>query len=235
MSSSSRCTYTAEHLEKEGKVLCVPEGQHLGRNCQSKLRCKDCGGRHHVRRSQPAGQKHHSPHSYNPVMLQIVSKGKGLHVGRGRHASILYADAKTSVLLQTAHALLSGTGHDEKAVKARVILDSCSQRSYVSCRLKESLNLTVIRTEKLMIKTFGSDEGQMQSCEVVQLCLKEVSTDLNFYLTAYVVPMICAPLQNQAIEVAYHYYPHLTGLKLADDTAENPALEMDILVGSDSY
>ena len=86
-----------------------------------------------------------------------------------------------------------------------------------------------------MIKTFGSDECQMQNCEVVQLCLKGVSTDLNFYLTAYVVPLIRAPLQNQAIEVDYQYYPHLRGLKLADDPAENPALEMDILVGSDSY
>jgi len=29
----------------------------------------------------------------------------------------------------------------------------------------------------------------MQNCEVVQPCLKGVSTDLNFYLTAYVVPV----------------------------------------------
>ena len=72
----------------------------------------------------------------------------------------------------------------------------------------------------------------MQNCEVV---LKGVSTDLNFYLTAYVVPVICAPLQNHATKVAHQYYPHLRGLKLADDPAENPALEMDILVGSDSY
>jgi len=86
-----------------------------------------------------------------------------------------------------------------------------------------------------MIKTFGSDEGRMQNCEVVQLCLEGVSTDLNFYLTAYVVPVTHAPLQNQAIEVAYQYYLQLRGLKFADNPAENPALEMDILVGSDSY
>ena len=105
----------------------------------------------------------------------------------------------------------------------------------MSCRLKESLNLPAIRSEKLMIKTFGNEEGQIQECEVVQLCLKGISSDFNVYLTAYAVPVICAPLRNQAIEVAYQSYPHLQELKLADNSLDILDFDMDILVGSDSY
>ena len=141
---------------------------------------------------------------------------------------------QTSVLLPTAQAEVSGTGLD-KSVKARVILGRCSQRSYVSCRLKESLNLPAIRSEKLMIKTFGNEDSQIQECEVVQLCLKGISSDLNVYLTAYTVPVICTRLQNQSIEVVYQSYPHLQDLKLADNFVDILDFDMDILVGSDSY
>ena len=127
----------------------------MSRNCQSRLRCKDCGDRHHVSiydkavgASQPETPQ---PPFSQPCHVANREQGEGLHVGSGHQTSTPYVDAKTSVLLQTAQAMVSGTGHDEKSVKARVILDSCSQRSYVSCRQKESLNL-LVRTEKLMIR-----------------------------------------------------------------------------------
>ena len=77
--------------------------------------------------------------------------------------------------------------------------------------LKDLLNLRVILSEKLMIKTFAA-EGKKQDCEVVQVCLRGLDNDLNVYVTAYVVPVIFAPLQNQEIELAYHCYPHLNAL-----------------------
>ena len=117
-------------------MLCVPEGTALSRNCQLKLRRKDCRGRHHVCVCDTFPQPYHLPNR---------EQEEGL--GRGHHTSTLYIDARTSLLLQTAQAMVSGTGHDEKSVKAKVISDSCSQRSYVSCRLKESLNLPVFCTD----------------------------------------------------------------------------------------
>ena len=70
---------------------------------------------------------------------------------------------------------------------------------------------------------------------LVQFCLRGVGSDLNFHLTTYVVPVICALLQIQAFEVAYHYDPQSKGLRLVDDPAENPAFEMDILMGLEGY
>ena len=69
----------------------------------------------------------------------------------------------------------------------------------------------------------------------MQLCLKGISSELNVYLTAYALPVICAPLWNQAIEVAYQSYPHLQERKLADNSIDILDFDMDILVALDSY
>ena len=221
-------------LRKKGKCYVCLRAHHLSRNCQSKLRCKECGSRHHVSICGRATPTVASQPGMPQTTFSDTYHSPSHDQGASHQTSTLYIDAKTTVLLPTAQAEVSGTGLD-KSVKARVILDSCSQRSYMSCRLKESLNLPAIRSEKLMIKTFGNEEGQIQECEVVQLCLKGISSDLNVYLTAYAVPVICVPFRNQAIEVAYQSYHHLQALKLADNSVDILDFDMDILVGSDSY
>ena len=96
-------------------MLCVPEGTALSRNWQSKLRCKACGGRQHVSicdtavgTSQPETPQ---PTFSQPCHAANREQGEGLHVGSGHQTSTLYVDAKTLVLLQTAQAMVSGTGH----------------------------------------------------------------------------------------------------------------------------
>ena len=194
-------------------MLHTPDGAIL------KQRCKDCGGRHHasicdksVKTSQPQTT------FCQPSLFPNPDQGGGL--GGNQQISTLYIDARISVMLQTAQAVVSGTGPDAiAAAKDRI------------CHAK----LQFICTERLMIKTFGSEEGQMQECKAVQFSLRGLDNDLNCYRTAFVVPVICAPLQKQAIEIAYQSYPHLKGMQLAVGPTENSALEMDMLVGSNSY
>ena len=92
--------------------------------------------------------------------------------------------------------------------------------------------MQAVRSERLFIKTFGTEEDQIQV--VVQIFLEGIESDLNFNLTAYALTVICAPLKNQAIEVGYQSYPYLKGLKFDNDPGYTPDLEMDILVESDS-
>ena len=63
-------------------------------------------------------------------------------------------------------------------------------------RLKEALSLKPIHLETLVIKTFGSTDEMVQTCDNVQFCVQGVN-DLNLYLTANAVPVISAPPQNQ--------------------------------------
>ena len=78
------------------------------------------------------------------------------------------------------------------------------------------LNLPTLGTEKLLIKTFGSEESELKSCDIFKLCLKPVHDDVSIYLTAYAVNVICSPSLNQPIRFATENYEHLRGLKLAE-------------------
>ena len=84
------------------------------------------------------------------------------------------------------------------------------------------------------MKTFGSIEENTQSVDVVHLC---ISTEHGDYvqLSAFVVPLICDPLQSQSIVHANVTHAHLRGLKLADYSTGEDDIMVDILVGSDQY
>ena len=71
-------------------------------------------------------------------------------------------------------------------------MDSGSQKTYVTSRLKESLHLPTKRTESLRIKTFGSTEGHDTTCEAVDLGLVTKDGE-SLTLTALVVPKVALP------------------------------------------
>jgi len=54
-------------------------------------------------------------------------------------------------------------------------------------------------------------------------------------MTALAVPLICSPLQDQAVQFAQQSYSHLADLKLADHPTEDCGSEVDLLIGNDFY
>ena len=75
----------------------------------------------------------------------------------------LYIDTGTSILLQTAPADAYKPNEPETTVGVRVILGSGSQRSYITTELKDILNLPMLKSEPLMIKTFNSETRKFSS------------------------------------------------------------------------
>ena len=114
---------------------------------------------------------------------------------------------------------------------ARAILDSGSQRTYITSRLRDELNLPTVKTKLLQIKTFGSTKSDDTSCDVVQVGI-ETRDDGTLSITALV---ICNPLTTQPIDHSGERYDHLWGLELADSADTSDILEVDVLIGSDSY
>ena len=150
-------------------------------------------------------------------------------------ATTMYVDSKNAVLLQTAKGYISAPSNQRQSAVARIIFDSGSQRSYISQRLRDHLSLPTIGNEILTIKTFGNDEGQTQSYDITQFSVQSPYWDTTLFMTAYVVPVVCAPLRNQQLTFAVQAYPHRKGLPLADFQTESSVLDVDILVGLDSY
>ena len=73
---------------------------------------------------------------------------------------MLFIDTKTSVLLQTAKIFVSRADDPNHRIQARLIFDTGSQRSYVSTRLRNALQLPTINQETLIIKTLNPKQAR---------------------------------------------------------------------------
>ena len=139
------------------------------------------------------------------------------------------------MLSPTAKALVTRVDCNELAFEARVLLDTGSQRSYISTRLREALGLPAIRSDTLIVKTFRSNYSEVQSCDVVSVCLRSLNDDLNMYIKAFTIPTICSPTANQAVDVAARSYSHLSDLPLADFCVAESDVDVDMLIGADYF
>ena len=152
-----------------------------------------------------------------------------------KSSTTVYVDSNMSILLHTANASVSRIDEPHSAVTIRIRLDSGSQRSYISERAKEKLGLFPRRKEKLLIKTFGQENEDLRECGIVEFCVRGLSQSSGVQMTAHIVPPICSPLVNQAVQFAQQSYSHLVDLKLADQPSEDFGSEVEVLIGNDFY
>ena len=141
------------------------------------------------------------------VQEQPIAQGEGsvnLHTQqiKGPTSINVSIDPQDSVLLQTAKVCAINPNESQCMFNVRVIFDGGALRSYITQEFKDVLNLPVLKRDLLLIKTFGSDKEILQECELVQVALKGLNNDLVTYLTLHAVPKICAPIQDQRIEIA---------------------------------
>ena len=224
-----------EILKKHGRCfVCLRRG-HISRNCPSNIKCFECSGRHHVSICTSGiseGTGAHSVKSAPPTANHEQTSWR-VPNDTNENPTALYVGTSTPILLQTATAVVSKPGQPGQCV-ARLILDSGSQRSYVTTRVREQLNLPTERRQTIAIKTFGSSDEHTQSVDVVQLCVAAENGE-EVQLSAFVVPLICDPVQRQYVAKAGNTYAHLKGLNLADHCTGDNDVAVDILVGSDHY
>ena len=152
-------------------------------------------------------------------------------------ASTMYVESSTVVLLQTAQNLVGKVGSvmDQKYETATVF-DSCSQRSYISNKLRNTLNVETVESENLLVKTFGDKASKVLVCEKVQISVTDTKGN-DIMMEAYSVPTTCSPIGNQSIKAALEEYPHVYGLNLAvgSTLSGDNDVEVDILIGADYY
>ena len=93
------------------------------------------------------------------------------------------------------------------------------------------LELPTIKREDIMIKTFGADETDIKTCDIVSLGLKSKHSEFYIEIKALEVPTICSPIQGQAVRWAKNQYNYLKGFNLADYPQETKTeLEVDLLI-----
>ena len=79
-----------------------------------------------------------------------------------------------SILLQTTQAFVSRPDNQETGMCTQVIFDCCSQRSFITSKTHEQLNVPTVGKETLLIKTFGDNSASVKECDIVQLNIRTI-------------------------------------------------------------
>ena len=134
--------------------------------------------------------------------------------------------SQDSILLQTAQALIGNKETNGDGMRARVIFNSWSQKSYITQRARDQLNLPTISTDSHLIKTFGTGViDHSTECDKVKVVIKNVNKWSAREIEAFVVPIICAPIGNQEIDTAK---VHSAEIELAGCNHGNEDLPIDV-------
>ncbi|CAH0721747.1 unnamed protein product, partial [Brenthis ino] len=148
--------------------------------------------------------------------------------------SLHISSAVTTTLLQTCLVNVSDLSDKPKEKTCRLLLDSGSQRSYITSSIANHLNLPTIENVDLSIFTFGTKSPQYIKSRVVNFIIKtRIGVKRSIY--ANVVPHITnsvqAPVFNNSVKLLQD--SRLNKLILADDGSYGD--KIDILIGNDYY
>ena len=147
---------------------------HISRDCRSKSKCYRC-----------------KAYGHNTA---ICDKDKIPVIDPPREEGTFMVNSKTSVLLQTSTAIVSDN-KDRKNVTIKVLMDSGSQKTYLSEPIVKHLNLKPIGQETMVVKTFGGKNGQSMNLNKYEFCVKGVNDGCSICLKGFSVPLICSPIE----------------------------------------
>ena len=97
----------------------------------------------------------------------------------------------SNTLMQTA--LVTASGPTTRC-QARILIDTGSQKTFITQCLKNTLQLKATRNEILDVTTFGVTRGTPKSYEVITVTLNALNKDVK--ITALVTPIICPSLSS---------------------------------------
>ena len=224
-------------LSKNGRCFACLRKGHMSKDCRSSKNCHGCRGRHHASIC-PKGKQQLQGSSTSTGSQQSgpnASSRSRSNAGGGQQSSIsLVVSTKVPTLLQTARVKVRAPGKLAPVIETRILLDTGSQRSYISRQLSEALGLKEEKRETLLVKAFAAEEEKLQVCSVVSLRV-ETRAGSSIVLSLLAIPIICGPITGQPITCAMDLFPHLSGLELADSGDLNEYLEIGILIGADQY
>ena len=227
--------YTTQQARKEklrGSCFkCLQKGR-AAKDCKKQRICAHCGKSNHHR---SLCFKLFSANEDKLPESGLQAVGMKGHVEKSKTEEAT-APCGNQVLMQTATATVRNTPGN-KSIPIRIILDSGSQRTYITEKLAESLQLKLCPPESVRVVTFGSDKPKQIKYRPteLQLTLKDGSLAR---IEASVVPHITGkisrvPLNSEDITFLKDegWEPKLADTLPTD--SEDASIEM--LIGNDYY
>ena len=221
----TKCTKFPNVEERKDIILrtgrcfrCLNKG-HRASQCYSKSKRKYCKKKHHTSlcmRNEP--QAIMSVAKLSNLPQQVVSTT----------SCVENVELGVKSALQ---ALILG----RKRVRARVLFDTGSHRTFVTNEVVTKLGLSPVRQESLNIKTFGSNDVSESVRDIVELELLPINQGKSgVKVDAFVVDHI-SEVSNVHPEIVKHTFAQLTDLWFSDVSTSQESLVIDVLVGIDFF
>ncbi|KOB74259.1 putative Gag protein [Operophtera brumata] len=189
----------------KGKCFKCLSQEHLSKACKKKISCYNCKG-DHLKLLCPKLMKSEvlTVQSSIPTTICNISNGY--------------------TFLQTAVVTIRNP-NKEKDFSSRLLLDSGSQRSYITSKAAKSLGLTTTKEDLLLVYTFGATTPQEMSSPSTEIII-ETKRGISREIQVNIVPRI-----TNRVPVAKYKHNDVDIPADDDSIGEN----IDVLVGNDLY
>ncbi|XP_003742253.1 uncharacterized protein LOC100904608, partial [Galendromus occidentalis] len=225
--SSAKCKKVLTNYERADTVrnanACAKclRRNHTAAKCRIKTKCKHCSGAHH---SLLCVKECSSNDGQTSTMMNVTVLATGTVAPEPEGiANVTHRISKSSNLATGYANVVTEKGFRLR----RLMIDSGSQRSYVTNRLAKALKATVVNREQLINHTLGGRASEVRE----YLCYR-----IN--LTSRFAPQESIPVECLGIPVITDsIFPpaeRLGGISEFADLVEDPEFkEIDILLGTD--
>ncbi|VDI78452.1 Hypothetical predicted protein [Mytilus galloprovincialis] len=213
--------------------ICLKSGHRL-RECSSDRKCVYCSKTKKHHRSLCLKKFPTNRTEISNLVDEAVESTESVNVSLTTEPSFL--SSGDIVLMQTAKTVFTNTS-DTCNEEIRVLLDSGSQRTYVSETLAKKLRLKVESVEEVSVITFGSDKPKLVKTEKVTLQMKLVD-GTKMKISANVVPKITGSVLRRPVSIknCQNYEYLWNNFSLADTLpTENEKTTIELLIGNDYY
>lgn len=216
-----------------GKCFVCLKPDHRSKECRVEKTCYHCKQHSHHRslcpKKIPFRQRESSHLTEEISTIEETSKFQ-------KDAENSLLSSGDIVLMQTAKTEVSNQ-YRENSEPARLLMDSGSQRTYITENLADRLQLKSQATEKISLITFGAERPKIVKTPKVSLKLK-LKDGHYLSIDANVVPTITGTVQRKPIpkDIQDRCQTLRKNLQLADTLPvkfENSTV--DILIGNEYY
>lgn len=215
--------------ERKEKVMrkglcfrCLGRG-HLAASCT--VMCERCKGPHHLlfcRKPKNA----------------VSGKDAGRTVEKPTNATVAHTGVCTltaqhtgsEVVMQTVEVNVKGMSG---LVKANVLFDNGSDRSYISSELVGRVDAEFVRSERVGYCCFGSGKASKEEDRNVYSVELRGQKTGSGVITVTEVPVVCAPLYRRP--VPEEILADMRRRNMAEDYRGGKRIQVDILIGLDHY
>ena len=204
---------------------------HLSKECKKTKTCVYCG----------EINIHHRSLCSQRFKTKVSSAHMSGEITDISEAGVCFSEnnlvsAGEMVLMQAAKSEVRNPLNSKSDI-VRILLDSGSQRTYVTEKLAEQLQLTREKEEEIKLTTFGSDTLQTIKTTQTKLNIK-LKNGQFLEISANIIPVISGTVQRKAMKIrSSENLEHLvSSLDLADTIPrESESSSVELFIGNDYY